>query len=168
MTDIAYATEDPLSLEPELVPLLPAHMAEFDVYGPPFVSAPNLELYRKLAAAGFLFAVTARHDDDLIAYALLSLAPDPHHTIGGKPVLLASTLAWHILPDWRPRVARGFFRAIEIASEQRGAALLGIRARPGERVSEFLEAVKFVEAERIMVKPIGVAAGASVRSLADA
>jgi hypothetical protein len=151
---IQYAIENALELEPELRPLLPAHMAEFDIYEAPFQSAPDFEIYRRLAISGLMFAVTARSDSELIGYALMALAPDAHHKMNGRPVLTASSLAFYIAPDYRARTAKSFFRAIEMAASSYGASLLGIRARPGR--ADFLELIGYRLAECVYTKVVGV------------
>lgn len=154
---LTFAAEPALELEAELRALLPAHMAEFNPYSAPLEAVSDYETYRKLASSGILVAVSARAEGELVGYWLGVKCGDPHHRIGGKPVMLLSSMAFYIAPLWRARAASSFFKAIEAVAVQEGVALLGHRVRPGGTSGRFLEALGYKMTEMVYVKPIGEA-----------
>lgn len=162
---VTFAAEDTLAIRHEISALLPEHMNEFDIYGAPFASAPDVDLYAKLANAGRLSVIlTARAGSVLVGYWLGFLFPDPHHRFAGEPVIVAMSQAFHILPPYRRQIARRFFRFIEEWAAASGALLVVQRVRPIGRSEQFLVAIGYTAAEAVLVKPIGKARHAGFRS----
>lgn len=159
LSAITFAVEDAEALEPELRPLLPSHMAEFEVYEWPLEPSPDFETYRMLSQSGRLVAFTARVRDQLVGYWLGVRFSDPHHTIAGRRAEVMMSQAHHIVPEWRAKVAPGFFRYIERGARERGIDLLAQRVRPGERSEGFMGAIGYKRAELVMAKQLSMTTG---------
>lgn len=155
---IAYRIESALEAEAELRELLPAHMEEFERYGPPFEATPDFPTYHTLAQSGRLLMVGARDDSGaLVGYWLGLLFADPHHRIRGEPAKVAMGMAYYIVPALRAHIAKKFFDCVEEAATRSGATMLSLRTRPEGRSGQFLEAIGYRLAEMVYVKPIGSA-----------
>lgn len=149
---VAYAVETIESLIPEVSAMLPARMAEYEVYGPPLEAAPNYDTYLKLAGVGMMIGVSIRDRGELIGYWLGMKFPDPHHVMAGRRVMVFMSQAFHVLPEWRAKIAPSFFRYLEGVCRERGGDLLAQRIRPLERSEGYLEAKGYQLSEVVYVK----------------
>lgn len=149
---LTYTIENFGGLEAELRIILPERQAEFEIYGPPMESVADFETYHALAKAGILVTIAMRNDNKLIGYWLGIKFPDPHHLIDGRKVMVLMSQVCHILPEWRPKVARGLDAFLDRLAREIGIDLVAQRIRPLERARQFYEARGYRLSELVLVK----------------
>ena len=80
MRDLTFSQESVADVEREIQPLLLANWATVAKHYPDSTFAPNLQVYRDLAAADALRIFTVRSGKDLVGYAVVFLIRHPHRS----------------------------------------------------------------------------------------
>ena len=159
---IEFAIERASEIEGEIRDLLPEHLGEFDIYEPPFEPVIDFPMYRAIDHAGRLLTVTARDDGVLVGYWLGLKFNDPHHHVRGHTAPVIMGQVFHIRASYRAKIAKQMFQFMESVAERGGAVAIAQRVRPkgGPRSGAFLEAIGYIAAEAVFVKPLGEARNA--------
>ena len=151
--EIQPATVDDLLAAPNWWALLDEYAAECGNAG---IGKPDMQVdtYRALESAGVLKVITARHDGELVGFAVYLLSVLPHY---GKPV--ATTESVFVSPAHRDTGAGlALLKAVEDAALEAGASGLLMSAPVGGSLDRVLAAKRYEHTNAIWFKRLGAMA----------
>ncbi|CAB4122020.1 acetyltransferase domain containing protein [uncultured Caudovirales phage] len=134
------ATFDPITIDqllhdPAMGLLLAEYAQESSIEGLGAVS-PQFDAYLQMEAAGFLHAIGARVDGDLVGFVLVLVVRNPHY---GR--VIATTESFFVALHSRSTGAgMGLLRAAERLAAETGAIGLLVSAPIGGQLAKVLEA----------------------------
>jgi len=110
MHDLMFSVENIDQVEADIQPLLVKNWETVAKYMPQSTFAPNIQVYRDLAAVDRLWIFTVRHEGALVGYALVFLAKHPHRSME----LMSVIDAFFVLDEFRKHgAALSFLHYVE-------------------------------------------------------
>jgi len=120
---VRFKLEQIDEIEDEIQPLLAEGWQTLSESYPDSIFCYNVQLYRDLAANGFLRIFTARDDGVMFGYVIVMLIPHPHRTDD----LVAVVDAFYVQPPYRPGgTALRFLRYVENTIVDDGARIITV------------------------------------------
>jgi len=146
MHDLMFNVENIDQVEADIQPLLVNNWEAVSQYFPKSTFAPNMQVYRDLAAVDRLWIFTMRHEGELVGYALVFLAQHHH-----RPQELISVIdAFFVIDEFRKHgTALSFLHYVEEGLAAAGVNVVSFGARDPLLARWFQSIARYAPTETI-------------------
>lgn len=146
MHDLIFNVENIDQVEADIQPLLVKNWEVVAKYMPQSTFAPNIQVYRDLAAVDRLWIFTMRHEGELVGYALVFLAKHPHRSTE----LVSVIDAFFVVDEFRKHgTALSFLHYVEEGLAAAGVNVVSFGARDPLLARWFQSIARYAPTETI-------------------
>lgn len=149
---LTYRRETIAAIKDEILPLLAAHWREIALDQDTVKLDPDWDAYTMLESAGIVYCITARHQGELVGYAVYLVVRNLHY----KSIRVAENDLYYLDPAFRKGMAGvNLFRAAETILRSEGVDKIVNKVKIRHDVGRIFEKLGYTPIERVYMKTLG-------------